>query len=301
MSNKAFLWKLIVFVLLLYAADSLVGSGLKYLYFHQQEEDFYYTTKTLDIQDSAIVILGSSRARNHYNPQIISDSLGMSCYNAGRSGCFLPYQRAQLDMMLDRYRPKVIVLEVTPYDMNPGNGDYERLSGLLPYKHHASWREVIERKSALEPYKCLSAIYPYNSLLLKMLTNLKPRGEFSDNGFQPLDGQWNGVYADTDGGGSEVASERKRQEMEHIVEVCRQRHIQLLMVTSPYYGHFTSAKTLEVTDSICKANDIPYLSMLNNPAFDDDTCFFTADHLNRHGADKFSSMVAHWMKSHIRE
>lgn len=89
--------------------------------------------------------------------------------------------------------------------------------------------------------------------------------------------------------------------MEHIVEICKKQHIRLMMVTSPYYGHFTSAKTLDVTDSICKANNIPYLSLLNYPAFDDGMFFSTADHLNRQGADKFSLMVAHWMKSHIKE
>lgn len=300
MNTQTFFRRLTVLVILLIAFDRLLGSWLEWLYFQQKEEDYYYTTKTLDMQECDIVILGSSRARNHYNPQILSDSLGMSCYNAGRSGCFLPYQRSQLDLMLDRYCPKIIVLDVTPYDMNPGKGDYERLAGLLPYKHHASWRATIERKSVFEPYKCLSAIYPYNSLLLKMLSNLKPRGVFRDNGFQPLYGQWSGSYTNTDGGGMDVVSAQKQQEMEHIVEVCRRHGIRLMMVTSPLYGHFTLSRSLEVTESICRKNGIAYKSFLNNPAFVDASLFATGDHLNEIGADKFSKMVAEWMKGNIQ-
>ena len=137
---------LLLFVLLL-VADRGIGYSLKWMYFNQKGEDFYYTTKALDEQTANLVILGSSRARNHYNPEILQDSLDMSCYNAGRSGCFLVYQRAQLDLMLDRYTPKAIILEVTPYDMAVGEGDYDRLSGLLPYQHHASWQEVISMKT----------------------------------------------------------------------------------------------------------------------------------------------------------
>lgn len=299
MSKKEFWVKLLVFAALLAGTDQLIGNGLKYLYFHQRGEDYYYTTKTLDLQDSTVLILGSSRARNHYNPQIIRDSLGMSCYNAGRSGCFLTYQSAQLDLILDRYEPRVIVLEVTPYDMNPGESDYDRLSGLLPYQHHASWRKVVEKKSIFEPYKCLSAIYPYNSLLIKMMANLKDRGEFCSNGFQPLSGTWNEPYGETNGGASLAVSEQKKQEMVHIVKTCKEHHIKLMMVTSPYYGKFTSSRTLEVTDSICRAYQIPYQSFLNCEAFHDGSLFSTGDHLNEQGANVFTSLFAGWLKGHL--
>lgn len=300
MTLRNFAVKLAVFVVLLVLADALIGYGLKYLYYHQKGEDYFYTTKTLDMQDSTVLILGSSRARNHYNPQIIRDSLQHSCYNAGRSGCFLIYQSAQLDMILDRYKPEVILLEVTPYDMNPGDDDYERLSGLLPYQHHASWRKTIEKKSVFEPYKCLSAIYPYNSLLIKMMANLKDRGEFRSDGFQPLAGCWNGVYSETNGGAANAVSEQKKLEMIHIVNTCKDNHIRLVMVTSPFYGKFTSSKTLQITDSICKACDIPYCSFLNHPAFKDASLYATGDHLNEKGANLFSAMLAHWLRKEIQ-
>ena len=50
---------LLLFVLLL-VADRGIGYGLKWMYFNQKGEDFYYTTKALDEQTADLVILGSS-------------------------------------------------------------------------------------------------------------------------------------------------------------------------------------------------------------------------------------------------
>ena len=36
--------------------------------------------------DAQTLILGSSRALHHYNPDIISESSGLSCHNAGLGG-----------------------------------------------------------------------------------------------------------------------------------------------------------------------------------------------------------------------
>lgn len=157
------------------------------------------------------------------------------------------------------------------------------------------------KKSAAEPWKCLSAIYPYNSLLLKMLPNLKDNGEFRNDGFQPLEGIWNGEFGETNGGGMAVVDDSKKQELKHIVNVCKDNGIQLVMLTSPYYGRFISSKTLEVTDSICEAFGIPYYSYLNQKMFEDPTLFSTGDHLNEKGANIFSSMMAHELKKILKK
>lgn len=292
--DMKYIGKALLLLVLLLVVDRGLGYGLKWMYFNQKGEDFYYTTKALDEQTADLVVLGSSRARNHYNPDILQDSLGMSCYNAGRSGCFLMYQRAQLDLILDRYIPKVIILEVTPYDMTIGEGDYDRLSGLLPYQHHTSWQEVITLKGPWEKYKCCSAIYPYNSKFFKMVKNLKDRGEFHANGFQPLKGL---VKEDKKGYTNNIAIDKRKVEaMEHIIEVCKAKQIVLTMVTSPMYADVVETKSLVITDSLCKQNNIPYYSFLNRTDYDNKQLFHTIDHLNAMGADKFSSEIAHLLK-----
>ena len=58
---------LLLFVLLL-VADRGIGYSLKWMYFNQKGEDFYYTTKALEEQTADLVIIWSTRARKHYNP-----------------------------------------------------------------------------------------------------------------------------------------------------------------------------------------------------------------------------------------
>ena len=53
-----------------------------------------------------VLIFGSSRAEHHYNAQMISDSLGVSCYNAGEGGCGIILAYGRLLMILERCTPK---------------------------------------------------------------------------------------------------------------------------------------------------------------------------------------------------
>ena len=300
MTHRVFILKSIILLIILIITDFSIGLALERLYFNQKGEEYFYATKAINIQDSALVVLGSSRARNHYDTSIISDSLNISAYNAGRSGCFLVYQSAQLDLILDRYTPKVIILEVTPYDMEKGEGDFDRLSGLLPYHNHASYNQVLERRSPYERFKCLSRIYPYNSLLLKMINNQKDNGEFQPDGFQPLDGKWSGKRQKL-GVYNKNIDLRKQKEMEHIIKQCNKHKIQLIMVTSPFYADYSQTRTIEITDSICKNNQIPYISFLNHPLFKNPSLYHTADHLNKTGAKLFSKIIAGNLKTTLRK
>ena len=283
--------------MLLVLADQGIGYGLKWMYYHQKGGEYWSATCAIKQQEADVLILGSSRARHHYNPQILSDTLDMSVYNAGRDGCFLVYQWAQFRLMLDRYTPKVVILEVTPYDFNLNESDYERLSGLLPYQDCLSFQEVIKEKSHWERWKCLSAVYPYNSQVLSLLTTLKTTGNIRPDGFDPIEGSVESPMDTGNGGASGSIDEEKVRLMGDIIDLCEKNNIALYMVTSPYFIHFTSSKTLDLVQQMCNKRDVPYISFLNHPAFADGSLYQTADHLNGEGADIFTSMVAEWMTS----
>lgn len=61
-----------------------------------------------------VLVFGSSRAKFHYNADLMSDSLGLSAYNCGASGQGIILSYGRLLMMKKRYQPKVIIYEVTP-------------------------------------------------------------------------------------------------------------------------------------------------------------------------------------------
>ena len=57
-------------------------------------------------------IFGASRASHHYDPSIIEDKLGLSCFNAGDDGKNATYQLGILQMLLKKHTPKLIVYEI---------------------------------------------------------------------------------------------------------------------------------------------------------------------------------------------
>lgn len=288
---RSFIFKGLIFAVLLFGADRLVGYGLKWLYDNQKDEEYFYASEAMERQKCDLVILGSSRARNHYNPEILSDSLGMSCFNAGRSGHFLMYQSAQLHVMLSRYTPKRIILDVVPYDFTGGK-NYDRLSVLLPYKSHKETHRFLKMRSEFEMWKCMSEIYPYNSMFLQLIPNLKNRGVFNENGFQPLHGYYKGekqIY-DND---SIKTDDDKVEEFRRIIKLCKDKGIKLTVVTSPFYADYKKqTSTTLLVKEICNEQGIEYFNFLNDKDFEDIKLYHTVDHLNSDGADKFTKKVA---------
>lgn len=292
---RSFIFKGLIFAVLLFGADRLVGYGLKWLYDNQKDEEYFYASEAMERQECDLVILGSSRARNHYNPEILSDSLGMSCFNAGKSGHFLMYQSAQLHVMLSRYTPKWIILDVVPYDFTGGN-NYDRLSVLLPYKRHEETHRFLKMRSEFEMWKCMSEIYPYNSMFLKLIPNLKNTGAFNKNGFQPLHGYYKGekqIY-DND---SIKTDDDKVEEFRRIIKLCKNKGIKLTVVTSPFYADYKKqTSTTLLVKEICNEEGIEYFNFLNDKDFEDIKLYHTVDHLNFYGADKFTNKVVKLLK-----
>ena len=78
-----------------------------------------------------ILILGSSRAQHHYNPETLVKGTDLTAYNGGL-GDQPAFSLVQLSETVSRYKPKAVILDVTPdfrydHDSNP------RLKILGPY------------------------------------------------------------------------------------------------------------------------------------------------------------------------
>lgn len=293
---RSFILKGLILIVLLFGADRLVGYGLKWLYDNQKDEEYFYASEAMERQECDLVILGSSRARNHYNPEILSDSLGMTCFNAGRSGHFLMYQSAQLHVMLGRYAPKWIILDVVPYDFTGGK-NYDRLSVLLPYKNHKETHRFLRMRSEFEMWKCMSEIYPYNSMFLKLIPNLKNTGAFNKNGFQPLHGYYKGEKQIYDNDSIKIDDD-KVDEFRRIIKLCKDKGIKLTVVTSPFYADYKKqTSTTLLVKEICNEEGIEYFNFLNDKDFEDIKLYHTADHLNSDGADKFTNKLISFLQN----
>ena len=118
----------------------------------------------------------------------------MSCFNSGQDGGHsILFSYAQIMVVTNRYSPKIILLEFNPEDLVYKNGDYEKLSILLPYfRNYPEIKSVILLRENFENIKILSDIYPFNSNIASILRNNIPelaKHNKNFDGYIPLQGE----------------------------------------------------------------------------------------------------------------
>jgi hypothetical protein len=298
MSKKKYAMKFLCLLGIFIISDIIIGTGLQFLYFRQKQGRYYDVTYALEQQTAEILILGSSRAKNHCNTDIISDSLNMSCFNAGYGGESILYHKALLDVIAGRYTPKVIILDVNTNELGVDQHAYDMLSVLNPYvkRHHILW-ETVKLNSPFEKVKHLSRIYPYNSLLVAIaIRNLPFKTEdVSVNGFVPLYGIFNDSLKEVTYKEAPL-DDNKINAFNQFLSDCTSRGISVYVVKSPLFGYETNnSNSIDYISAACEQLQIPFISYQNREDFADSRLFRAPTHLNDIGADKFSYDFAHFL------
>jgi hypothetical protein len=290
-----------MFIALLIAVDFIVGAILKKLYKNQQSGWDYRTRYSAEETKAATLIFGSSRAQQQYNPLYIEDSLNTTCYNVGRDGMQVPYHYAMLQAVLSRYTPKMIVLDCEYGMFKVADAGYERLSNLLPlYKDHPEMRPVLNLRSPFEKYKLLSNIYPYNSMIFKLLAGNFSKGKEHEDikGYRVLTGKLTHPIKTYDLTNKYPLDTIKIKLFNDFINDCRSKNIKLYFVCPPYYMKIIGTDhSLDVVKKIAAEKNIPFIDYANdsvfqtNPALFDDTV-----HINYEGSKIFSAKLAHQLK-----
>ena len=150
---KKFLINIVIFFAVVIACDYLMGSVLLFMNLNSKVADNGRNNMINKEMTADIVILGSSRALHHYVPQIIEDTLGLTCYNAGTDGQGIILNYGRYQMLSQRYTPKIIIYDICPeYDLNT-NDNSRYLKWLKPYYFDSSVREIFKDISCEESLK----------------------------------------------------------------------------------------------------------------------------------------------------
>ncbi|MBC6489943.1 hypothetical protein ACFSQD_06425 [Flavihumibacter stibioxidans] len=293
-----FVKRTLLFFLAVFLVDFAVGQVMRYFYFRQDSGSLYRTTYALDSTTAQVLVLGSSRASRHYNPDVMQVAMNRTVYNAGQKGNHIFYHYGILKGVLRRYKPQVVVLDILYDEFKPVQDSYDRLSVFLPYHDtHPELEELINLRSPFEPVKLVSKVYPYNSLILPVLNgNLgfdKVR-EPEIKGYLPIDA----VMTDS----VKKRSERieygldslKLQTFEEIMSTCKKEGINLYVVFSPaYLENIGNNYSVSIARKIASEQGVPFLDFSGTEPFVSDNKLYSDNvHLNAKGADIFSRQVA---------
>jgi hypothetical protein len=277
--------------------DFSIGSLLKYYYFRQISGYLYRTTYAIEETTAEVLIFGSSKASHQYNPQIFEEKLGLSCYNVGRDGSSIFYQYAILQSALQRYTPKVIVLDITR-EFEKKKESYDRISMLLPYYDaHSEMRQIIELKSSFEKNKLISKIYPYNSMLFTIIAgNSQSNMDRHKNikGFVPLLTKWNRPIKYKINPTRFDIDTTKIKIYESFIRDCIQSKIKIFIVSSPDYFIMKGIdKSNFIANKIAQKYNVKFLDYSHDTLFINNVGYFAdISHLNGSGARIFSNVIA---------
>lgn len=305
MHNKYHLKYIIFLIAFTISLDYGFGKIYELLYFSQASVRNDRLIHSVLNTNEDILVFGSSRALHHYNPRIIKDILGMTCYNVGSGGQNIYFHLALLNSILERYIPKIAILELyyTDFEKTMYNQHIEQLSVLLPFaKKSKAIHEAVMLRSNLEELKLISKTYQFNSTQYIIFRNNCIPLENNIDGFIPIHRLWTGPL-------EEIAAQTvdydtlKMNALNSYIDLCKENSIQLYIFISPHYvvnREFNRYKN--ISEYIEKRNGITTLNyeadstFMNHPEY-----FADPNHLNFDGANIYTRIISAKIKKTLQE
>ena len=289
---KKFLLKVGIFILALIIVDKALGGVFVYI---SQNAKGGYVGHHVYITDKAnedILIFGSSRAIHHYNPQIISDSLSMTCYNCGQDGNGIVLFYGLWQMIKERYHPKMIIYDVsTSFDLYEGENNQKYLGWLRMDYDRPGVKQIFTAVDPTEEYKMISMLYRYNSKFMQSITDyVHPIFGLEGNGFLPLNGELDKMKVRVKE--SDTITERSVDilKLDYINKLIDEMEgVVLVFVASPmWYG--ANDEDYQPIREICNKRGISFIDFSNDKKYVHQNAWFKdGTHLNARGADEFTN------------
>lgn len=285
----------------MFLLDRGFGVVMRYLQDHAKGGYIGHHNHILRQSNEEILIFGSSRAIHHYNPKIITDSLGMSCYNCGQDGNGIILFYGWWQVIKERHLPKMIIYDVSPgFDLLIGEDNSKFLGWLKSEYDNESVKQIFENIDPTEKYKMMSMMYRYNSKFLQNIIDyIHPIFQITPNGYFPLDGDMDKMKIKKDSNEEEVNylfDAQKLYYLDNFIKETTERGVKLVFISSPvWYG--VDIKQYEPLERMCRKYGVQFYNYSNDTLFvSKDEMFKDGSHLNAYGADEFSKLICGFLK-----
>jgi len=294
---RSFIYRLLIFSVTLFFADFVIGKVLQKLYFKQSSGFDYQTTYAINETTAPLLVFGSSRANNIFDPTILENELKLSCYNVGRYGEPIFYHYALLKAVLKRFNPQIIILSLDAFNFAQDKDDYDLISVLLPYSDsHPELQEIINLKGPYERLKMMSTIYPYNSLLLPMISgNLASSKEknYTIKGYIPVQTTISGPLHTIDYTKNTLLDTTKINSYTAFIKDCIKAKIKLFIVCPPFMINAIGTDNSIITGKKVANNfNIPFFDFSRDTFYTTKPkLFYDFRHLNDKGVALFDKQV----------
>ena len=256
-----------------------------------------------------ILIGGSSRALNHYDPRIIQNRTGLTAFNIGLNGSQTDMQIARFKTYLQHNKkPSLFIFNLDLFSFQITHGGVYDPGQYLPYLQEEAIYQALKRINP-ETWKArYIPLYGYAVEDLRFTWLLGMMNFFKQNpaedhflGFNPRSAPWTNDFEhfkEINPSGVNVTIEQNGiNDMEELLRLCKDQGITTLMVYSPEYKDmqaFTTNRT-QVFDhfsELGKRFSVPLWDFSNSVISSRKEYFYNSQHLNAEGAFTFSTEFA---------
>lgn len=297
-NSKSYFKNFILFFAILISVDFLTGIILKSMFKNGKSgivsQENYIFNKTKE----DILIFGSSRAAFQYIPSEIEKELNISCFNAGREGVGIYFHYASLLATLNRYKPKLVLLDLDFRDvyMRGGNFGESVFIDLAPY--YGTINDSFDNYITRNWYDKLlysSNLIKYNKKLFGILTsNFSNENNFI-KGYKPLKGEWNLKRKKLNDEKFDY-SEDLIKTIDLFIKTLKKNDIKLVIVVSPTNKTFPK-RFFEIPNHYNKVYNIPFYNFYNDDFFNKNrNLFYDEEHLNEKGSLIFTKKLIELLK-----
>lgn len=296
---KRFIINILVFFGIVAAVDVVAGKVFGYLQGKAKGRTGveYHVCKALD---EDVLIMGSSRASHHYVPQILEDSLGMSCFNGGQDGNGILMQYGRWKMLSAHKVPKLIVYDIEPsFDMVENNNE-RYIDRLKPFAGVKPVREYMASLFPMEGLKLTSSMYRYNYKFLEILSDCVVSPTIQQ-GYIPLKGhiRQEMIEAKKDVSAAHLELDAVKLEyLEKLISEVQGAGCRIVLVSSPYWRGHTQTDFSSI-EALAEKYGVAFLNYDESDLAGNPDYFADSMHLNDDGANEFTKDMVTKLKAII--
>jgi len=294
---KKFIIKVLLFFAIIFCIDFFFGKTCDYLNSHAKGGDTKSAYYVANECNENILIFGSSRGLHHYVPDVLEDSLKMSAYNCSRDGNGILLMYSNLQMIVQRYTPKVIIYDISTFDII--NEDLTKYLGWQKrFYNHSGISEVFDSIEVTSKFKMYSQLYKYSNDFIQILAdNFQPTKKVLNGGYKPLYGTMNYEPKIIEEKSEPLEwNPTKKFFFDKFCKLCRKKDIKLFVTYSPIYKA-TSIEKYKYIIMYCQENDIPLLNHYTDTMLTTRRKYFKdRTHLNNEGAHIYTSIISKEIK-----
>jgi hypothetical protein len=289
---RAFIYKVLLFVLIVFCIDFFTGFLFSNLYQKAKSGIAFKENYIFNKSNEELLIYGSSRAEHHYVSEIIENETSLTTYNLGRQGAGIFFHYSVFLATLERYKPKVVVLELDYRDVyfRSNNFGPDALKEAAPFygKINKEFDSLLVRNN-YDYFLYQSNLYKYNKKFFNIITGVL-RDEKKFNGYSPLKGTLDSKPVEHEEENSEFNKDLL-DITEAFILKAKKNKVKLIISLSPSYKKMPKEfdnyiNLLSTKYDIKVLNHFKDTAYLNHPKY-----FKDFDHLNDEGARLFSKEI----------